>query len=93
MRISPNEIVGAIELFVNAIYDEPNESGWQEATLEEWKQAVYEELTTWKTVNGCSWYSSENRFDGKSKIMKTIEPWIVERLERLKKEGYEIKAI
>ena len=94
MRISKDEIVGAIELFVNCIYDNPTEeNGWHTATLKEWMDAVYEELTTWKTENGCSYHSNENRFDGKETIMKRVKPMLIARLKELKDEGYDIKAI
>lgn len=93
MRISRDEIEGAVELFVNCIYDDGEESDWLEASLEDWIKAVYEELVTWKTKENCSYHSNENRFEGKENIIKRIKPIIIERLEELKNEGYSIKAI
>lgn len=88
-RITKQEMKSAIELFVNCIYDEDfhgYESGWANATLNEWADAVYKELITWKDDNGCCYHSHENRFDGKEQIYKSIIPLIKERLNELKKE-------
>ena len=93
MRITRDEIEGAVELFVNCIYDDGEESDWLEASLEDWIKAVYEELVTWKTKENSSYHSNENRFEGKENIIKRIKPIIIERLEELKNEGYPIKAI
>ena len=92
MRITNDEIQGAIELYVNCIYDDGENSDWLDATMEEWEKAVYEELVTWKTVNGHSYHSNENRFVGKDNIMKRVRPLLVKRLKELKKEGYNVKA-
>ena len=93
MRITREEIKGAIELFVNCIYDDGEDSGWLDATLEDWIKAVYEELTTWKTIGGWSYHSNENRFEGKSNIINRIKPLLKNRLNELKEKGFEIKAL
>lgn len=94
MKITQEEIIGAIELFVNSIYDSNgDDSGWLTATLEEWIEAVYEELVTWKTIGGCSYHSNVNRFDGKENIIKRVKPIIIQRLKELKEEGYNVRAI
>ena len=91
-RITREEIESTIELFVNSIYDCHGESGWEDATEDQWINAVYNELVTWKNDNGCCYESNENRFDGKENIIKRIKPILRNRLEELKEEGYEIKA-
>lgn len=93
MRITNEELVGTIELFVNSIYDNGDDSDWLNASLEEWIYAVYEELITWKTTEGLSYHSNENRFEGKENILKRIKPTLIKRLKELKEEGYKIKAI
>lgn len=95
MRITTEEIRSAIELYVNCIYDSDGgkSSGWADATYQEWINAVYEELTTWKNVDGECWHSNENRFDGKENIINRIKPLLTKRLERLQNEGYAIKAL
>ena len=94
LRITNEEIEGAIELFVNSIYDCGSDSDWTEASLADWEKAVYEELVTWKTDNkGSYWHSSENRFVGKDKIVARIRPMIIDRLKDLAKEGYPTKAV
>ena len=88
-RITNQEIESTIELFVNCIYDEDYhgyESGWATATLQDWMDAVYNELVTWKDNDGCCYHSHENRFDGKDNIVKRIRPMIIERLNELQKE-------
>lgn len=93
-RITDVEIEGAIELFVNSIYDNGLESDWTQASLQTWVDAVYEELVTWKTDGeGSYWHSNENRFVGKERIIKRITPMIEKRLQELEEEGYQIKAI
>ena len=93
-RITNVEIEGAIELFVNSIYDNGPESDWTQASFQTWVDAVYEELVTWKTDSkGSYWHSNENRFVGKEQIIKRITPMIEKRLQELKEEGYHIKAI
>lgn len=90
-RISKDEIYGATGLFYNAVFD--GDEGWTNATYQEWMDAVYEELTTWKTVGGHSWHSNENRFEGKDKIIKMIRPILNETLTELKEVfGYDVKA-
>lgn len=91
-RITKEEIEGAIELFVNSIYDSNGDSGWEEATEQQWLDAVYNELITWKNDNGCCWHSNVNRFDGKENIYARIKPLLRQRLNELKEEGYAIKA-
>lgn len=93
MRITRDEIESTIEMFVNSIYDEGEDSGWLNATLEEWLNAVYLDLTNCKNVDGCIWTSNENRFDGKSNIINRIKPLLKNRLNELKEEGYDVKAI
>lgn len=94
MRITEDEIESAIEMFVNSVYDDEN-SGWINAKFEDWVNAVYEELVTWKMgESGCTFYvSNENRFDGKETIVERIKPLLKKRLTELKEEGYDIKAI
>lgn len=93
-RITKEEIIQTIEMFVNSIYDCGETSGWQDASLQEWLEAVYGELTTWKTDGcGCSWNSNENRFEGKDNIMRKVRPFLIQRLHELKEEGYQIKAL
>lgn len=93
-RVTRMEIESATEMFVNSIYDNGDESGWVEATLEQWIDAVYKELVTWKTDNrGTYWHSNENRFEGREDLVKKIKPYVVQRLKELKKEGYAIKAL
>jgi len=92
MRITNDEIQGAIELYVNSIYDLKEESGWLTASFQQWMDAVYQELITWKTENGYSYMSNENRFEGKDSILSKIRPLLVKRLKELKKEGYNVKA-
>lgn len=93
MRISDYEIEEAIELNVNSIYDLGNESGWLDASFEQWVKATYNEITNWKSDGlGCSYQSNENRFVGKERIIERIKPLIRKRLTELKDEGYEIKA-
>lgn len=92
-RITREEIEGAIELFVNCIYDDGDDSDWLTATLEDWMKAVYEELVTWKTIGGWSHHSNENRFEGKENILKRVKPLIIQRLKELKEEGYDVRAI
>ena len=91
-RITKDEIESTIELFVNSIYDCHGESGWEDATEQEWLDAVYKELITWKNDNGCCWETNENRFDGKENIYARIKPLLRQRLNELKEEGYAIKA-
>lgn len=91
-RITTDEIRGAIEMYVNSVYDLGEESGWMTATYEEWLKAVYEELTTWKSGFGYSYQSNENRFDGKESIINRIKPLLTKRLSELKKQGFDIKA-
>lgn len=95
MRITNAEIEGAVELYVNCIYDDGLNSDWLKASLDEWKSAVYEELVTWKTdCNGSYWKSNVNRFEGKDAILTRITPIIVKRLNKLAVEtGYDIVAI
>lgn len=93
MRITKDEILSTIEMFVNSIYDMNGKSGWEEATLEEWITAVYEEIVNWKLEDGCCWKSNENRFEGKTNIVNRIKPLLEKRLQELKEEGFEIKAI
>ena len=90
-RITKDEIESTIELFVNSIYDCNGESGWEDATEQEWLDAVYKELITWKNDNGC-WETNENRFDCKENIYARIRPLLRQRLNELKEEGYAIKA-
>ena len=92
-RITRDEIESTIEMFVNSIYDEGKNSGWFTASLEEWTNAVYNELATWKTIGGWSHHSNENRFEGKENIIKRVKPMLIKRLKELKEEGYEIRAI
>lgn len=91
-RITQQEIESTIELFVNSIYDCGESSGWLDATFEEWINAVYNELATWKNDDGCCWKSNVNRFDGKENICNRIKPLLHKRLEELKDEGYALKA-
>lgn len=99
MRITKMEIESAVEGFVNCIYDCTDEngfdeSGWSDATFDEWLKATYEELITWKTDNhGSYWHSNVNRFEGKENILKKIEPVLINRLKELKEEGYNVKAL
>lgn len=93
MKITQEEIEGAIELFVNCIYDSGDDSGWLTASLDDWLKAVYEELVTWKTIGGHSYHSNVNRFDGKENIIKRVKPIIIQRLKELKEEGYNVRAI
>lgn len=93
MRITKQEIESTIEMFANSIYDEGAYSSWLTASFQDWQNAVYEELITWKTEECWSYYSNENRFDGKENIMKRIKPLLIARLKELKEEGYAIKAI
>lgn len=90
MRITKQEIETTIELFVNSIYDEGEDSSWLTATLEEWIEAVYRELVNWKTIDGCSYRSKENRFEGKENILKRIKSLVINRLEELQLEGYDV---
>lgn len=94
MRITKDEIESTIEMFVNDIYDDEN-SGWTIAGFENWVDAVYKELVTRKmNESGNAFYeSNENRFDGEEAIVKRIKPLLKKRLNELKEEGYEIKAI
>ena len=94
MRITKDEIESTIEMFANSVYDDKN-SGWVNAKFEDWVKAVYEEMASWKMGgSGCTFYkSNENRFDGKETIVKRIKPLLKKRLNELKEEGYEIKAI
>lgn len=93
MRITRDEIESTIEMFVNSIYDEGEESGWLNASLDRWIEVVYKELTSWKSVSGSYWTSNENRFDGKANIINRIKPLLKNRLNELKAEGYDVKAI
>lgn len=93
MRITRDEIESTIEMFVNSIYDEGEDSGWLNATLEEWLNAVYKELTSWKSIDGCCYQSNENRFDGTNNIKSRIKPLLKNRLNELKEEGYDVKAL
>lgn len=86
------EINSTIEMFVNSIYDDPN-SGWDTASLNQWIEAIYGELATWKTYEGFSYHSNENRFESKQAIIFKIKPLLIKRLNELKSEGYAIAAI
>lgn len=93
-RITREEIESTIEMFVNSIYDCGEESGWQDATLDQWLDAVYGELVTWKNDGyGSSYYSNENRFEGRENINKKVRPLLIKRLNELKEEGYDVKAV
>ena len=94
MRITNKEIQSTIEMIVNAIYDEGENSFWSKtATEEEWVSGVYDDLVSWKSNgNGICYRSNENRFDGKAQIVSRIVPLIKKRVAELRKEGYQIKA-
>lgn len=94
MRITKDEIESTIEMYVNCVYGDEN-SDWVNAKFEDWVNAAYECLATWKMDgSGCTFYkSNENRFDGKETIVKRIKPLLKKRLNELKEEGYEIKAV
>lgn len=92
-RVQKQEIESTIEMFVNCIYDcdyNGSESGWANASLDEWLNAVYKELSNNKVIhhNGwaCSYESHENRFDGEEQIKSSIKPLLIERLTELKSE-------
>ena len=89
-RVNTTEIDETIEMFVNSIYDLGEESGWMTATEGEWIDAVYGELVTWKTEDGYSCPSNENRFDGKNSLIRKIETRVRKRLNELESEGYHI---
>lgn len=94
MRITNKEIQCSIEMIVNAIYDEGENSFWAKtATEEEWVSGVYDDLVSWKSNgNGFCYRSNENRFDGRAKIISRIVPFVKKRIAELVKEGYQIKA-
>ena len=79
MRVTKNEITSTVEMFVNSIYDEGDQSMWKTATEDEWVMAVYGELTNWKTVEigtfVFSTKSNENRFDGADEILQGSDQW------------------
>lgn len=89
-RVKDSEIRSAIEMFVNSIYDEREESGWTTATEKEWVYAVYTELSNTKRMDFGAWcveYDSPvNRFDGKDNLIMRIRPLLEMRLLRLAKE-------
>ncbi len=91
MRVTKNEITSTVEMFVNSIYDEGDQSMWKTATEDEWVMAVYGELTNWKTVEigtfVFSTKSNENRFDGADEILARIRPVVKARINRLRREG------
>lgn len=87
------QIKSNIEMFVNSIYDNGEDSGWLKATLEDWIKAVYEETINWYDDDGFCYRSHVNRFNGKDNLIKLIKEELVIRLNELKKEGYEIKAL
>lgn len=93
MRVTNDEIESTIEMFVNCVYDNGKNSGWMDASFDDWVEVVYRELTTWKSKGWSMWESKENRFDGKESIVNRIKPLLTKRLTELKDEGYDIKAI
>ena len=94
MRITNKAIQCTIEMIVNAINDEGENSFWaKSANEEEWVSGVYDDLVSWKSNgNGFRYRSNENRFDGKVKIISRIVPFVKKRIAELVKEGYQIKA-
>lgn len=84
MRVSKDDIIEVIEGFVNSIYDDEN-SDWKEASYESWLNATYEELIAENNI--------DRKFIGKQNLHNMIKPLLTERLQELKEEGYNIKAI
>ena len=85
--MNDSEIEGAIELYVNCIYD--GAPDWLEASKEEWINAVWEELSEWK--DSCK-KSHENRFYGKKNVTARISELLDKTFERLRNEGYDVKV-
>ena len=89
-RVTNAEIRSAIEMFVNSVYDDRENSSWTTASEREWIWAVYMELTNCKREylgTFCIEYESPvNRFDGKDNLINRIRPILEMRLLKLAKQ-------
>lgn len=69
-------IAASGESFINSIYDEGADSGWVEATSEEWAKAIYQDVTNWVVRADGQGRGPLLRFGGKEAIMKLIDEYL-----------------
>lgn len=93
MRITQEQIEVAIEELVNEVYDGGSESVYLNASLEDWEDAVWSEVSISTYSAGESRYNPGNRFDGKENTIKIVRPILIKRLEELKVSKPNLKAI